>query len=247
MHGFLDHLRVARDGCVYCGGRPATVEHAVPKWIDKIAGGDGYIVLGLGFNRRAAITATAVCVPCGGWMNETFEYPAQRVLPPLIHGRSGVLGPGDQSVVAAWAYKTALMVALAGEPDAPEPSEYKTFRETELLPDAVAVHVGVALPAEFAAQVEAPYWAKFGEDGDLPPYPPIPRGVRRVIGVGMLLLIVDWGTPEWVQWLCDGPRQAFPRVWPPTGRVVAWPTRGRQRTSGGVHYQRPPVEEPGTG
>jgi hypothetical protein len=51
------------------------------------------------------------------------EGVARRVLAPLVRGEPGVIEPGDQGALAAWAQKTAL-VAMLVSPDADRAKGY---------------------------------------------------------------------------------------------------------------------------
>ncbi len=109
--------------CVFCGATGSlSTEHVVPKWVRKALqisepvqeySGSTYI----GAAETLAIVFHEVCVRCNsGWM-ETLETAARPVLGPLLlgaaPGTSRLLDPDQQAIMATWAVKTSLLLALS--------------------------------------------------------------------------------------------------------------------------------------
>jgi hypothetical protein len=109
--------------CVFCGAAGSlSDEHVVPKWVRKALqirepvrefSGTAYV----GAAETLAIVFHEVCVSCNtGWM-ESLETDTRPVLGPLLlgaaPGTSRVLDPDQQAILATWAVKTSLLLALS--------------------------------------------------------------------------------------------------------------------------------------
>lgn len=109
--------------CVFCGATGSlSTEHVVPKWVRKALqisepvreySGSTYV----GAAETLAIVFHEVCVRCNsGWM-ESLETATRPVLGPLLlgaaPGTSHPLDPGQQAIMATWAVKTSLLLALS--------------------------------------------------------------------------------------------------------------------------------------
>ena len=109
--------------CVFCGAMGSlSTEHVVPKWVRKALqisepvqeySGSTYV----GAAETLAIVFHEVCVTCNsGWM-ETLETAIRPVLGPLLlgamPGTSRLLDPDKQAIMATWAVKTSLLLALS--------------------------------------------------------------------------------------------------------------------------------------
>jgi hypothetical protein len=108
--------------CVFCGTTGSlSTEHVVAKWVRKALqvrepvrefSGTTYV----GAAEALAIVFHEVCVRCNsGWMAD-LEGAVRPALEPLLlgaaPGTSRVLDPDEQAVLATWAVKTALLLAL---------------------------------------------------------------------------------------------------------------------------------------
>ena len=107
---------------MFCGATCSlSTEHVVPKWVRKApqiresvkeSSGTAYV----GAAETLAIVFHEVCVSCNkGWM-EGLERAAGPVLgPPLLGapGSSRVLDPDQQAILATWAVKTSLLLAVS--------------------------------------------------------------------------------------------------------------------------------------
>jgi hypothetical protein len=109
--------------CVFCGATGSlSTEHVVPKWVRKALqisepvkeySGSTYV----GAAETLAIVFHEVCVRCNsGWM-ESLETATRPVLGPLLlgaaPGTSRLLDSDQQTIIATWAVKTSLLLALS--------------------------------------------------------------------------------------------------------------------------------------
>ena len=119
--------------CVFCGGRPLTREHVIPRWLTSVLpeqaafrGQDQQIVLQPDGRNGSplilphrevkesfnSLTVKAVCRTCNnGWMND-MEEMVRPILSPLIQVESIQLIRSDVSAIASWTVKTVLMAQL---------------------------------------------------------------------------------------------------------------------------------------
>ena len=116
--------------CVFCGasGAKITKEHAWPNWIRKLfAAGETKVI---GFRTPNAklgeftyatqddmgVTVNVVCKKCNeGWMHD-LEDAVRAFLEPVIRdGATTTFTPHQQTVLATWATKTAMVFEFAGK------------------------------------------------------------------------------------------------------------------------------------
>lgn len=156
--------------CAFCGEpfqkphRPRSGEHAWAKWLADYLGGEGeqfthYVrhpeteeVLKRWTSATLGVVAGKVCEPCNtGWM-EASENAARPFLTSMIVGNRRTYYEHGQTVLAAWAVKTALALHLA-IPDAdplPEGHYRALAANPERPPEATQV---------FIAAYEGPFHA----------------------------------------------------------------------------------------
>lgn len=115
--------RLVSDSCAFCGSiEPLTREHVFGQWVSKIgldlspvrhkAGPLNGLPRDMGEQPPYRQTVKKFCASCNnGWMSQ-LEAAAQRVLTPLILGKSGAIKPEDQAVIAMWMQKTTLTAML---------------------------------------------------------------------------------------------------------------------------------------
>jgi hypothetical protein len=107
--------------CQICS-KPApkpTEEHAFPDWSLRLikarlresptVGG----VLAPGWLQAPKVVLKPVCRGCQSRLNELFESPATALLKEMITGSAVALIPRDEVLLASWALKTAIVLALA--------------------------------------------------------------------------------------------------------------------------------------
>ncbi|CAL9465764.1 hypothetical protein SUDANB6_02733 [Streptomyces sp. enrichment culture] len=132
--------------CAFCGSRePLTREHVFGQWVSKIgldlspvqhwAGPLNGLPREMGQQPPYRQMVKNFCASCNnGWMSQ-LEVVAQRVLTPLILGKSGTIAPEDQSVIVMWAQKTALTAMLISSEEQRSagyglpPTVYKAFHQ----------------------------------------------------------------------------------------------------------------------
>jgi hypothetical protein len=126
--------------CVFCGSPSnLTREHVLPHWLNDLGldpepslhqAGPLNKVPRQWSAKPFKTTVKLVCAACNnGWLS-TLESTAKPVLAPLIRGEFRRLPYDDQTLIAAWTCKTALVSLLAAaeknKPGVP-PSEYTTL------------------------------------------------------------------------------------------------------------------------
>jgi hypothetical protein len=143
--------------CIFCENPADSREHYVPDWILQSINIKVEVARSVGdfppvwfSNPRQNMKVRSVCEDCNlGWMT-TLEQESKPIISPFLHG-SDVATPMDrtqQSVIARWAVKTAMV----GETIAPPPpkigryfytrDECERLRLTSSLPRKTAVWLG---------------------------------------------------------------------------------------------------------
>jgi hypothetical protein len=153
--------------CVFCGKDEVTNEHVFAKWLRSVLGSGRALhmhafwdVSGTMLHSRSHeghpfnIEVSRVCQKrCnGGWMND-LENAARPFLEPMVLGRGRSLNRQDQTYLAAWAYKAALMLnfMLPEEGRAADPSEYRYLFAHKQPPPSAAIAVGAYSGEEHAS------------------------------------------------------------------------------------------------
>jgi hypothetical protein len=109
--------------CVFCGGTPVTAEHVWPAWLRTVLPQpivaphrrtvqlDGVAQPDVTYPQRVfEQRVRLVCAVCNnGWMSE-LETANKPFLDAALHGRGRQLHQRGQERLAAWAFKTALMI-----------------------------------------------------------------------------------------------------------------------------------------
>ena len=149
--------------CVFCGQTSGlTNEHVWPEWVSKLlcersssfarysrrVTATDDTTTPTGRSRKLNVTVRAVCRDCNcGWLSD-FENRVKSLASPLIAGESvapGVLAPESQELLAAWAYKMALLLDVAHPSTSREffiPSDRQRFRRTISAHGFVRVFLG---------------------------------------------------------------------------------------------------------
>lgn len=136
--------------CVFCGSAAKlSKEHVFGAWLNRIWVSRGPAQCRVGPLNRSpnvrdigqpfSMTVRDVCEACNnGWLSR-LEEAAKRSLSPLIHGKPNDISAVDQSTVATWAYKTALVNMLVSSEEQRENgyglplSEYRDLYEVREL------------------------------------------------------------------------------------------------------------------
>jgi hypothetical protein len=133
---------------MFCGGRPLTKEHVIPKWLSTVVIPERQFIVIDGVrttigkepivarrvNRYIDFLARQVCGPCNnGWMAD-LEAKVQPLLTPMIHGDARTLSRDDQGLLAAWATKTALVFQYELGSKEPSPERRRRWMYMHRLP-----------------------------------------------------------------------------------------------------------------
>jgi hypothetical protein len=108
--------------CLFCGGRPVTLEHVIPTWLHQAMGVTSRVELSMGTRQlrsgpRLDVKLRAICASCnGGWLSD-LEREFGSLMTAAIHGRPVELDAEQQRTAALWAAKTWLLLELALEHD----------------------------------------------------------------------------------------------------------------------------------
>ena len=143
-------LDTAHRPCFFCGraDRPLTEEHVWPKWVSRLLFGrynSGHFrhLRATGGNTTANwtsryfdVTTKTVCFDCNSQWLSRFENRIKSLASRLISGDGVValaLGLESQSLLAAWAYKMAMLVEVSNPDTSTEfftPADRLRFRQT---------------------------------------------------------------------------------------------------------------------
>ena len=143
-------LDTAHRPCFFCGQAPRrlTEEHVWPKWVSRLLFGrynSGHFrhLLATGGNTTANwtaryldVTTRTVCSDCNSQWLSGFENRIKSLASPLIVGEGVVslaLAPESQALLAAWAYKMAMLVEVSTPDTSTEfftPADRLRFRQT---------------------------------------------------------------------------------------------------------------------
>ena len=154
---------VARRSCFFCGQTSRlTNEHVWPKWVSGLLceRSSNYVhyarrvtatddtTTPTGTSRYLNVTTRAVCRDCNcGWLSD-FENRITSLATPLIVGERAValaLAPESRALLAAWAYKMAMLLDVAHPSTSKEfftPSDRLRFRRTISAHGCVRVSLG---------------------------------------------------------------------------------------------------------
>ena len=161
-----------------------------------------------------------VCAGCNaGWMND-LETTARPVLNDLIQGRRLNLGQGDQSMLAAWTFKTELMFQLARPADVRciDASRFAEFYVDRVPPSDFSVWIGATSggPAVFELATEATFGLGGGK---------AILGCIAVLAFGNLLLVMAGPkvlTTEFTPVATQTEPSVLQRIWPSQPGPVLW-------------------------
>lgn len=128
--------------CVFCGGTPLSEEHAIPQWVSELLPGEGpYTHRRAGANAEIRtwrhptllqLTIRRTCVKCNSeWMSNV-ESSSRDLIARVMLGNTADWDREAQTVVATWAYKTALMLDFVGVHRTIPAEHYSEFYETRV-------------------------------------------------------------------------------------------------------------------
>jgi hypothetical protein len=161
--------------CIFCGRTPLTKEHVVGDWARRFADSDQRPILQLcdregearderewtarAYDRQARV----VCASCNnGWMSDLETQVSLLLAPDTLDGRP--LCHDEQTLLATWAMKTALVLNAAETPDRRViPSEVaRRFGRDQQIPE----HTEIWITSYTGSDDQLPAFAGLGIDLD---------------------------------------------------------------------------------
>jgi hypothetical protein len=216
-------------GCVFCGGQPLTGESVIPPSIATTLDGGGPFVAAPTAGPWMGDVWLRVRVACSacraGWMR-SLDTRARPLLSAMIEGETLSLRAAQQKTLAAWAFKTALLLTftrpdLAGSGASQYPSHYFTdFKRTRLPPVSTLIiygdHRGTQRAGAWSLQVFEP-----GPADDAI------TSVVTVVIARMFFQVREFASPAWRQSVPDlSDRAGLTQVWPARSQAITWPNGG---------------------
>jgi hypothetical protein len=211
--------------CIFCGEGKPTREHVIPAWLSDVLPGDG----DFNFTRQQEdgsvsswstsalnLTVKRVCGPCNhGWMSE-LEERIKPLLTPLIHGQAATFGRDEQSAMARWTTKMAIVVeqTRSGEPMIP-PDYRRHVREREEPPPGTHVWM-----ARYGGG-RTVWFDRF--DGNLASSQKSGHVHALTLSLGQLVLQVYSLLIERPEEIAIEKATLLPELWPNQSERVAWP------------------------
>lgn len=217
--------------CVFCGNDELTNEHVWPEWFGELLSSISstpYSVRAFGrawSTPKIDLVAKVVCRTCNnGWMSQ-LEAQAKTILTPMILGeqRAVILSPRQQTVLARWALKTAIMTDFFPDDPLVPADWYPGVRTHAYPPDqcliwtaasgspSAAVHLhrmratGASLTIDGSGDMQAEgFNITFN----------IFRAIFQVIGYVGMPMPRSSSVPE---------EKGTHRLWPPLHEPVSWP------------------------
>lgn len=225
--------------CVFCGVDGVSQEHVFAKWVrDALPhGGEFTHKYGDGTTWKGDIPdlkANRTCEDCNNRWIERLDAAAKPFLTAPISGAPQTIARGSpQAVVAAWCFKTALLLELCAKGRASfiKPRDYRAFFDLRHPPEAVYVWLTGYGPGpdedEFQAGWVRPWQAQFKlRDGSER------EGYAVTFNVGHLAVqIVGHDPPDDlnIQQASDIPvgktTDYLLPLWPPVGGALRWPPK----------------------
>jgi hypothetical protein len=252
---------VVGDVCAFCSKPGSSQEHVFAKWIaeelrDKSPAGHRRFNLerryarGKQSTRYMALYSRAACRECNEtWMSD-FENTAKPLLIPLLHDRPTRWDSRlEKTLVARWAYKTALISTRTNRPQywTVPTEDFRYLYEHRKPPLSVTILLGryIEAPGEvFRPAWHGSSWFEGKIDSGLEFH-----GYRVTFSVGHAIFQV-WGRfgtdsdpqvaiPEFIN---EGVpiEDVLRRLWPPANEPHEWPPRGGQFTTSGLERLEPP-------
>lgn len=232
--------------CLFCGGRPLTREHIIPRWMTDVLpeqlrwrAQDQAVILFPGTGEEVGermrtrevaekfndATVRWACARCNtGWMND-IETAARPSLSRLIRGEACTISADDVAAIATWAVKTTLVAQVTGQQPAALESVCRSLFEARVAPDDSQVWMAAVDWDDWALRIETPT-VLFGTDRPTLDVISTPcNTVTGTIGLGHLLLHVG---------ITTSPTLVFPpleviygspmtKLWPHP-QELDWPT-----------------------
>lgn len=242
-------LATAHPLCFFCGeaDRPLTEEHVWPKWVSRLLFGrynSGHFrhLRATGGTTTANwtspyldVTTTTVCSDCNGQWLSSLGTQIKPLASPLIVGEGVVslaLAPESQALLAAWAYKTALLVEVSNPDTSIEfftPADRLRFRQTTSAPQFVRVFLGRYNFGRRPAHATAPRYTLTDKADTKPKFYLKPSTITAGHLVMQVMSVRAVESKELVPAseiefeFCGLAREAVVPIWPLQPRYIAWP------------------------
>ena len=236
--------------CFFCGPteNPLTEEHVWPRWVSRLLFGKynsnhfvnirstGDNTTGLWKSRNIEVTTETVCDKCNNvWLSNFENNDIKPVATPLITGDQDViLPPGDQWKLAAWAYKTAMLLEVAIPPNERPPlfftpSERKQFRDTTLAHERVRVFLSKYDYGQHPAHAQLPLHTLTRREEDRQSFD-LKISTMTAGSLGMQVMAVRsvasgelvYASEIEFEFLGKANEAVVP-IWPPNPDAVRWP------------------------
>jgi hypothetical protein len=244
--------------CIFCGGLPLTREHVIADWISRA------LVAGYGAGHRSLVGQTRLgrfgaerplrwdqsdsfdqrvrkfCARCNhGWMS-TLEADVRPLLESMFWGKQAELSSADQTMLARWATKTALVAqSIEPPPDARPVIQADWLKNGEGSPPRTWVGLAMYSGRRHGMSLHVQAYRAAGSIG-----PPGAAGEFVIIRLERLVIVTFlWDGPLDAQ-VQTPPRfeHALIQVWPASPLIRVWPPTQKLSEDGmAALYETPPL------
>jgi len=236
--------------CIFCGGNSGsriTKEHIFGEWLKKFFPRDEttnhksfYIEWPDESGPRPArekwtqgqghVGSKKLLVLCRVCNNERLsglEDRAKSALPPLIVGDRSNLPPAEQSVLATWAAKTAMVVEHSKPIDSGIPQEARSWLLANMTPPSEKWFVWIAAYGGKKWRDLSIYQSRVGlSDAPVSRPSAAPHYAQATtFGVGHVLFCVVSSNSPAIEIFRGRETEGVLQVWPPQDRSILWPPR----------------------
>jgi len=220
--------------CLFCGERGSSREDVFALWISALFAAATPFALKTTAGRnktdlvKFAVYSRAACVDCNtGWMS-SLEQNVKPLLSPALFGQHVAWDADEQLLVAAWAFKTGLMLDRSNLTAQKVPlAHFRYLRDHQRPPDASQVSLGVYRPDPGQPHQGATAGVGAGPESHRDSY-------RISFSVGQAVFVVHGhagdGRAFQVQQSSVLPSRLWvplwntlPCLWPRTATVFRWP------------------------
>jgi hypothetical protein len=188
--------------------------------VSRSLGGNGPFVIRDGDRSRSVraipVTTDRVCESCNnGWLS-VMENDCKSIIEPLLFGRDRRLTEGDQQRVAAWAYKTMLMLDMVATGSIPL-GYFRRSANDRTAPASATIWLGAYIGTNAAMAYQRPLQMSAPRDE-------LPLALLSTFAVGRLLLQVFHHSTKGRADLTDNraAAAALDRIWP-VQPAFTWP------------------------
>ena len=235
--------------CFFCGqaDRPLTEEHVWPKWVSRLLFGrynsghfrhlrsTGGSTTANWPSRHLDVTTKTVCHDCNNRWLSSLESQIKPLASPLIVGEGLdplVIAPESQALLAAWAYKMAMLIDVSNPDTSMEfftPADRLRFRQTTSVPQFVRVFLGRYKFGHRPAHATAPRHVLTDKADAKRRFYLKPSTITAGHLAMQVMSVRAVDSKELVPAseiefeFCGLARDAVIQIWPPAPRDIAWP------------------------